>query len=295
MFTLFSGRLVQAVANTIVGVLGLTNLTKVASTNGTEKVYGVLTVSLAAGSSGGPLMAGTIFELAGYWTAWTSAFGASLIGVILQSLMLVQPQDTDTDDKSAAVQSPPRDEAGEETPLLVPSSLSELPVQLRAAQLDFQFYFCLLTNRRYIGGILSSLCYAIVAVSFDTTLPLHVGAVFHWGSLPTGILFSVLHGPNAFFSVPVKWLKGQVGSRYPTCVGFLGLALLLWVVGTPGDDRFHWANLGYRGPIIYASTVAAIGIFMTLLNGTGMMEASCKKSSSVADNIQLTISARRGS
>jgi hypothetical protein len=120
-----------------------------------------------------------------------------------------------------------------------------------------------------------------VSVSFDTTLPLHVLDVFHWGSLHTGILFAILQGPNAFFSVPVKWLKDRAGSRYPTSVGFLGLAMLLWLAGTPGDDRFPSANLEYRGPIIYGAAIAAIGIFMTLLNGTGMIEAASKRYLSV--------------
>lgn len=148
---------------------------------------------------------------------------------------------------------------------------------MRSAKLDFRFYVCLLTNRRYVGGILSFLCYAIVSVSFDTTLPLHVGDVFHWGSFETGVLFAVLQGPNTFLSVPVKWLKDRVGLRYPTSVGFLALAMLLWLAGTPGDDRFPWANSGYRGPTIYAAAIAAMGIFMSLLNGTGMMEATRKK------------------
>jgi Na+/melibiose symporter-like transporter len=276
---LFCGRFVQAVANTTVGILGFTNLTKVTPVNGTEKIYGVLTMSMAAGSSGGPLMAGAVLGLAGYWPAWMSAFGACLIGVILQSLMLVPPQEMDSDVKSAKAPSIIQEDTNEQTPLLVPSQVSDLaqlPAGLRAVNLDFQFYFCLLTNRRYIGGILSSICYAIVSVSFDTTLPLHVLDVFNWGSLHTGILFGILQGPNAFFSVPVKWLKDRVGSQYPTTVGFLGLAVLLWLAGTPGNDQFPWANLGYRGPIIYAAAIAAIGIFMTLLNGTGMMEAASK-------------------
>jgi MFS family permease len=276
---LFSGRFVQAIANTIVGVLGLTHLTKVAPSNGTEKIYGVLTMSLAAGSSGGPLMAGAVLELAGYWTAWMSAFGACLAGIMLQSLMLVPPQKTDREHESVKAQTVLREDTNEESPLLVPSQVSDLAQlsgRLKTVKLDFQFYLCLLTNRRYIGGILSSICYAIVSVSFDTTLPLHVLDVFHWGSLHTGILFGILQGPSAFFSVPMNWLKDRVGSRYPTSVGFLGLAVLLWLAGTPGNEDFPWANLGYRGPIIYGAAIAAIGIFMTLLNGTGMMEAASK-------------------
>lgn len=240
-------------------------------------------------------MAGAMFDLAGYWTAWTSAFGASVVGLVLQGLMLVPPQDTDNEVKSVTAQANVGEDINEASPLLVPSSVSDLPKmsgQLRSTiktikSLDLQFYICLLTNRRYIGGILSSICYGIVSVSFDTTLPIHVGEVFQWGSLQTGILFAILQGPNAFFSVPVKWLKDRVGSRYPTSVGFLGLAGLLWLSGAPGDDRFPWANLGYRGPVIYGAAIAAMGIFMTLLNGTGMMEAASKKPSGAIRNRKL--------
>ncbi|KAJ6123092.1 Major facilitator superfamily domain general substrate transporter [Penicillium capsulatum] len=265
---LFAGRLVQAVANTGVGVLGLANLTQKTSPDELGKLYGIITISTAIGTSGGPLIAGALFKWVGYWTAWSCAFVASFVAIILQGLMVEPTHPDDVADGPVK----PDAECDEESPLLPDPEMQSLFAEKNGVQ----FYTCLFSNRRYIGGIISTLCYSIVIASFDTTLPLHIRETFHWGSLPAGLLFAALQGPNAFLSVPVAWLKQRMGTRHPTSVGFAALAVFLWLTGVPGDSRFPWANCDNRGPILYIIAVTGSGVMISLLNGVGMTEANRK-------------------
>ncbi|KAF7717403.1 Uncharacterized protein PECH_006451 [Penicillium ucsense] len=278
---LFGGRAVQALANTIVGVQGVKSLSSVGSSNRHEKTQRYLSLAVAAGSSGGPLLAGTLFEVSDYWVAWKTAFAASSLGIILQSLMLVPLEDLSREPEVTEVPRHPK-EGPDETSSLLSSSLksmktikTHLPADIESAKRDLNLYLHLLTSRRYMGGILSSVCFAIVSVSFDTTMPLHVGEAFGWGSQLTGVLFAVLHGPHVFLSVPMHWLKNRVGSHHTASVGFLGLGVLLWLAGTPGSEQVSWAASGDRGAVIYAGTVAAAGVFMSLLHGAGLTETAC--------------------
>ena len=263
---LFSGRLVQAVANTGVGVLGLANLAQKTSPDEMGSLYGIITISTAIGTSGGPLIAGALFKLAGYWTAWCCAFVASLVGIVLQGLMVEPAESRALADKP--VSHP--EEPDEESPLLPPTEIQSIG----AEKTSVDFYIHLFTNQRYVGAVISTLCYAMVTASFTTTLPLHIRDTFHWDSVPAGVLFAALQSPNAFLGVPVGWLKRRVGARHPTSVGFAVLALLLWLMGVPGDQRFPWANRDYRGPVLYILAVVGSGCAISLLNGVGMTEAT---------------------
>ncbi|KAJ5483845.1 hypothetical protein N7539_006045 [Penicillium diatomitis] len=279
---LFGGRAVQALANTIVGVQGVKTLSSVGSSNRHEKTQRYLSLAVAAGSSGGPLVAGTLFEISDYWVAWKTASAASSLGIILQSLMLVPSEDLPREPEVSDVPRYPEEGPDERSSLLSSSFEStktiktHLPADVESVKRDLNLYLHLLTSRRYMGGIMISVCFTIVSVSFDTTMPLHVGEAFGWGSQLTGILFAVLHGPHVFLSVPTHWLKNRVGSHHTASVGFLGLGVLLWLAGTPGSEQGSWAASGDRPAVIYASAVAAAGVFMSLLQGAGLTETACK-------------------
>lgn len=50
----------------------------------------------------------------------------------------------------------------------------------------------------------------------------------------------------------VGWLIDRIGTRGPTVFGFVALVPLLWLMGTPGDERFPWVNDTDRGGMIYS-------------------------------------------
>lgn len=123
-------------------------------------------------------------------------------------------------------------------------------------------------------GTTAYFIFACIASSFDTTLPLHVRDIFHWGSLHSGLLFIGLSAPSIVLAPAVGWWKDHIGTRIPVAIGFAGLAPLLWLAGVPGDDRFPWANQGTRAQAIYAVAMTGVGLMLAFLDGTGTIEAT---------------------
>ncbi|CAG8000758.1 unnamed protein product [Penicillium nalgiovense] len=271
LFTLFAGRLIQSVASTGLWVVGFATLADNVPADELGKMYGFVTVAIGVGTSGGPLVAGILFDVGGYWVAWSSVLFVIVFDVILRCLMLERSRET-----SEPVREDPDGQDPEREALLPPSTDPEPQVSTQAVseKTGIHFYLCLCGNGRFIGGVVSYFCYAVLTASFDTTLPLHVRDAFHWGSLPAGLLFAAFQGPAVFLSVPVGWLKDRVGTRYPTTIGFALLVPLMWLIGVPGDERFPWAYEEKIGSIIYSVSITCIGIVICLLNGVGMMEAT---------------------
>lgn len=136
------------------------------------------------------------------------------------------------------------------------------------------FYACIFRQPQFVFGTTAYFLFACIASSFDTTLPLHVRDVFHWGSLASGLLFIGLSAPSIVLSPAVGWWKDRIGTKIPVAIGFAGLVPFLWLAGVPGDDRFPWANQGARGRAIYAVSMTGIGFMLAFLNGTGTIEAT---------------------
>lgn len=141
----------------------------------------------------------------------------------------------------------------------------------------WEFYAYIFRYRRFVAGVISYLTFAALISSFDTTLPLHVRDIFGWGSMLSGMMFFALQGPGIILSPLCGWLKDRVGTRWPTTVGFLALTPVMWLLGTPGDDRFPWANGGQTGQAIYTVCVTLVGALTCLLNGAGTIEATGMK------------------
>lgn len=137
-----------------------------------------------------------------------------------------------------------------------------------------QFYLVIFRHRRLVCAVVTYFVMAMLVSSFDTTLPLHVRAVFDWGSKPAGLLFMAFQGPSIMLTPIFGWIKDRIGSRVPVTIGFLSLVPLMWLVGIPGDDKFPWANEDDRGPVLYSVAVTMVGIMSALLNGTGTMETA---------------------
>lgn len=277
-FTLFTGRLIQSIASASVWVVGFATLADNIAAEDLGKTYGVVTAAIAAGTSGGPLLAGILYELVGYWAAWSSAFILILLDVVMRVLMLEKPRKQQSPHKTGRTEACVCDDDTEHDPLLSPCTGADCHGQshLSLEKTGLQFYLSLFRNGRFFGGVICYLCYAILVSSFDTTLPLHVRSTFHWESLPAGLLFAVFQGPAIVLAVFVGWLKDRVGTRHPTWVGFATLVPLLWLTGVPGDERFPWANENGRGPILYSVTILGAGMAICLLDGVGTLETTRK-------------------
>lgn len=158
-------------------------------------------------------------------------------------------------------------------PLLMKNRIRKL-FDIKQHLNHLEVYLTLLQHRQFLCSIISCIILSLLISTFDTTLPLHIRDSFGWESVHAGFLFSALHSPTVFLGPLCQWMKKRLGSRHPIAIGFLTLAPLMWLLGVPGDRKFPWVNEGSRGPVIYAATVALIGVTVSSLHGMGSSEAT---------------------
>jgi MFS family permease len=85
---LFISRTVQTVASSIMWVVGFTTVANTVSLGNTAKTYAMMSMASSLGSSTGPMLSGILFQLEGYWVAWTSAFVLLGIDMAFRLLMV---------------------------------------------------------------------------------------------------------------------------------------------------------------------------------------------------------------
>lgn len=163
----------------------------------------------------------------------------------------------------------------ENTPLLSPQNLKRPTSRaFSVEEVSTVGYFALLfRQRRFLAATLVTLTYSMLFASFEATLPLHVRAVFGWGSFPSGLMFLALEAPSIICSPLAGILRDRVGVRWPTTMGFLLLGVFMFLCGIPGDSRFPWAQ-DKNGKIMYAVCMAIIGSVVNLVTTSGTVEST---------------------
>lgn len=240
------------------------------------KIAGLSTTIVAAGTCSGPVIAGFLFGIGGYWTAWAGAALFLVVDIIMRLLMIEKPQkrrETACQDRNSSESLC----AEEQTPSSETEPLLDAGQSSSTEEIGgWSFYVCLFRQRRFTAGVTCYFVFALFIACFESTIAMHVRYAFGWGVFPVGLLFASIQGPGMVLAPLVGYLKDRVGSRVPTTIGFLSVAPFLWFLGVAGDERFPWATLGTRGKIIYAVCTTMIGCFMCLLMGVGTMEATGK-------------------
>ncbi|RAH68526.1 MFS transporter [Aspergillus aculeatinus CBS 121060] len=286
---IFVARFFQAIADNCMWIGGLAVIGRTFPAHNFGKVMSVLSVTVAVGTSAGPVLSGILLEKGGYWVAWSSAFAVLVVDANLRLLMIERkPEESTTSHKqpppSTSSSDPERapllprtlstDSWRHQQPTPQPSSANPTATQT-PEQAGLQYYRYLLRQPRFTAAMTAYTFYAMLVASFDTTLPLHIRDVFGWGSLPAGLLFVGLQVPGILLTPVCGWLKDRVGTRLPTTLGFLLLTPCLWVLGIPGDGRFPWASGDSQmGRALYTAAVVVIGYFFSALNGVGFLEAT---------------------
>ncbi|KAJ6136954.1 hypothetical protein N7497_012206 [Penicillium chrysogenum] len=265
---LFIGRFFQCIASNALWIVGMATLTENIGSEHMGKIAGLSSTLTAAGTIAGPVLAGLLFGVGGYWFAWAGAVGFLVVDIIMRVLMAEKPPTARQADQ----------EDHERNPLLIDSSSpvngNDGPNASSHDARGWRFYACLFRQSRFSAGIFCYYVFALLIACFESTLAVHVRSEFGWGVLPMGLLLATIQGPGMLLAPPVGWLKDRVGSRTPTAIGLLTVVPFLILLGVPGDERFPWANVGIRGMIIYTVSMAVVGCLMCLLNGVGMMEAT---------------------
>ena len=93
MVALFIGRLIQAIASAVMWVVAFSTIADNIEAEHLGKAYGIMSVVMAVGTTAGPMLSGILFDMGGYWCAWSSAFATLVIDIALRLLMLERPKD----------------------------------------------------------------------------------------------------------------------------------------------------------------------------------------------------------
>ncbi|KAJ5470277.1 hypothetical protein N7530_007634 [Penicillium desertorum] len=268
---LFIGRFFQCIVSNALFIVGMATLAENIGSEHMGKIAGLSSTLTAAGTCSGPVIAGFLFGIGGYWTAWSGATLFLVVDILMRLLMIEKPQKRRTacHSRNGSVCAEENRPSLEAEPLLN-ADRSSITEEIGG----WRFYVCLFRQPRFTAGIVCYFVFALFIASFESTIAMHVRSAFGWGVFPVGLLFASIQGPGMILAPLVGLLKDRVGSRVPTTIGFILVAPFLWFLGVAGDERFPWATLGSRGKIIYGVCTTMIGCFMCLLMGVGTMEAT---------------------
>lgn len=279
---LFIGRFFQCIVSNALYIVSMATMAENIGSEHMGKIAGLSSTLTSAGTCSGPVIAGFLFGIGGYWTAWAGAALFLIVDIIMRLLMIEKPQKR----RDTACRTRTRNESlslfaeEHEHEHIIPSEteplLNEDPSSSTEEIAGWRFYICLFRQPCFAAGIVCYFVFALFIASFESTIAMHVRSAFGWGVFPVGLLFASIQGPGMILAPLVGLLKDRVGSRLPTTIGFISVAPFLWVLGVAGDDRFPWATLGTRGKIVYAVSTTMIGCCTCLLMGVGTMEATGK-------------------
>lgn len=93
---------------------------------------------------------------------------------------------------------------------------------------------------------------------------------------PLRSIFLGLQIPSMCLAPFIGWLRDRIGLRWPTTIGWVLTAPLLWFSGVPGDSDFLGIGADRRGQGVFVATIIAIGICSSLVRGAGTFQLTCE-------------------
>ncbi|KAL2831532.1 MFS general substrate transporter [Aspergillus cavernicola] len=287
---LYLGRVIQGVAGSASWIVGYATLADNIRKEDMGKAMGVTMAFSLSGIVAGPTISGTLLQLLGYWTAWTAPLAVLVLNIIARLVMLEKRDGPSsvpgpsgvTSSSSINSQRAVKPQGQDEASALLPSSSSHGYSSFNSAPPKADrstcpnrgpgFYGTMLREPRVLTGAANLLLFNIISAGFITTLPLHMRSIFHWESMTVGLIFLGLQLPQVILSPLVGCLRDRLGYRYPTTVGWILLAPLLWLLGVPGSNTFSWSRPETHGKVTFVTCTAGIGVISSLVRGAGALQ-----------------------
>ncbi|KAE8400972.1 major facilitator superfamily domain-containing protein [Aspergillus pseudonomiae] len=264
---LLVGRFFQCLTSNGIWIVGMSTMAENIGSEHMGKIAGLTSTLTAAGTTGGPILAGVLFELGGYWCAWMGPAVFLLVDISMRLIMI------EKQDKPEQGHHDP-----EQDPLLknqpARSSDDDLKSSTSSEGQGWRFYALIFRQRRFSSGVFCAFVFALLIGCIESTLAVHIRNAFGWGALHVGLLLAWIQGPGMVLAAPVGWMKDKFGSRCPTAFGFLALSPFLIFLGIPGSKMFHWATDKYLTQPLFVVCMALIGCLLSLLGGVGTMQAT---------------------
>jgi MFS family permease len=280
-------------------VVGLALLSDTVPQEHLAQAFGYVTLGLSLGLLIAPLLAGVVFERAGYTAVFAMAY--ALVGFdILLRLALVekkvaarwlpvqdQPEGSggntleSTNQESGLVVSSSGPHTTKEAGLLPshstnvekasiessqPQPIPGVPQARNSLRSRLPPVLSLLYSRRLLSALFGALIQAALITAFDSVLALRAAKIFGWQSTGAGLLFLPLVLPS-FLAPVVGYLTDRIGARYPAGLGFLLAAPPLVCL------RFVTEN-SLRQKVLLCALLALIGLALTFTMPPVMAEIS---------------------
>lgn len=266
MLWLFVGRFFQSITSNALWVVGMATMVENLGSEHMGKIGGLVSTLQAAGTTAGPFLAGLLFAVGGYWSAWAAAAAFLLVDIVMRLLMVEKSSDSPSTIDGV------RDPLLQDDTSTVDSDQSDDSVysDLRS----WRFHAYMFRQSRFAAGIFCAYVFAVMIGSLESTISVHVKIAFGWRASHVGMLLAMIQGPGILLASSVGWMKDRIGSRFPTAVGFLGIAPVITLLGIPGDILFPWVEDAPWVKSVFMVCIAMIGCLLSLLSGTGSVETA---------------------
>ena len=261
-----------------------------------ERKGTVLALAMSFVSGGlvaGPVISGALYQLAGYWTAWSVPFALLTLDFVARLAMvdrepeplllgkpIVDSRRLGQEESDGLLPTHPRAsdyETMERNPDIVCGDSAESFDPSSDESQGFEtpsrgFYRTLLLDPRILVGLANTMGQAVIFASFDTTLPLYLLNTFHWGSFSVGMMFLGIQGPPVILGILIGGLRDHLGLRLPTVLGWILVAPCLWLLAVPWWPLFPWAAPESHGEAVVIGSIVGIGFGFLLIRGSGAFQ-----------------------
>ncbi|KAL4793711.1 major facilitator superfamily domain-containing protein [Aspergillus venezuelensis] len=269
IWVLMAGQVLQSLASASVWVVAMATLVDNLDKESKGRVLGASMSVVGTGIFAGPALSGVLLQLVGYWAAWSGALVLLAVDFGMRVVMI--------DARAMKSEREGNGDVYEQTRLLPETNETSPGINTTASHGEdgsstSGFYRIMLSNPRILASLANTLALSLILASFDTTLPLHVRAIFNWGSLPVGLIFFGLQAPSICLGPVIGWLRDRVGLRVPTTIAWAAMTPLLWIMAIPGET-FSWGRLdGDEGRGVYIGVIVALGFAFSLTRGAGTFQ-----------------------
>ncbi|EGP87771.1 uncharacterized protein MYCGRDRAFT_40588 [Zymoseptoria tritici IPO323] len=203
-----AGRVLQGISAAVVWCTGLALLVDAVGPEEIGVAMGYVGLSMSLAVMLAPLLAGVVFETAGYYAVYAMCFG--LIGVdIVMRIVMIEPRNARRWLKTEDIATPPETSPPSTPPSKIRLFLHHLPPIVT-----------LLSSRRILAILWACTMASSLMTSFDAILPLFVRDTFSWSSLGAGLIFL----PIVIASLLGPWIGGladRYGPRWLATSGFI--------------------------------------------------------------------------
>ncbi|KAG6112941.1 hypothetical protein E4U13_004058 [Claviceps humidiphila] len=266
----------------------LATLSETVGQEKTGKTLGAISSIYTSGLLFGPMASGILLPLVGYWATWCVPIAILAMDLIMRLVMIENkqglgqqsqkngPQDleetdtgdaTDVNEQTALLgdalcdnRDEPRSDARQSEPC--PETMTSIE----------NFYTFVFTNGRALTAVACHSTMAVILLSLDTTLPLHAYRTFGWGTAEVSLMFLFLQLPSLLLATLMGMVKDRSGTRLPTGMGLLVMAVFLWLLGAAGEDGPRFLSTHGKSQIMTIMSLIGIGTARTLVSGSAILE-----------------------